>query len=105
KLEAGLIQRATLINRILADCHGAQELIHSGRLPPSVVFAQPDFLRPCHGFSPPGNLFLHLYAADLGRSSDGQWWVLSDRTQAPSGAGYALANRLITARILPEAFR
>jgi uncharacterized circularly permuted ATP-grasp superfamily protein/uncharacterized alpha-E superfamily protein len=105
KLEAGLIQRATLINRILADCHGAQELIHSGQLPPSVVFAQPDFLRPCHGFSPPGNTFLHLYAADLGRSSDGQWWVLSDRTQAPTGAGYALANRLITARILPEAFR
>jgi uncharacterized circularly permuted ATP-grasp superfamily protein/uncharacterized alpha-E superfamily protein len=105
KLETALIQRATLINRILADCYGPQELIHSGRLPPSIVFAQPDFLRPCHGLATPDGVFLHFYAADLARSPDGQWWVLADRTQVPTGAGYALANRLITSRILPEAFR
>src|SRR5579859_7609708 len=105
KLEKALVQRATLINRVLADCYGAQDLIRSGQLPPALVFAQPDFLRPCHGMRPPGDTFLHLYAADLARSPDGQWWVVSDRTQIPTGAGYALANRLIAARILPEAFR
>lgn len=104
-LEKALVQRATLINRVLADCYGAQDLIRSGQLPPALVFAQPDFLRPCHGMRPPGDTFLHLYAADLARSTDGQWWVVSDRTQIPTGAGYALANRLIAARILPEAFR
>ena len=104
-LEAALVQRATLINRILADCYGAQELIRSGGLPPALVFAQPDFLRPCHGIRAPQDIFLHFYAADLARSPDGRWWVTSDRTQIATGAGYALANRLITSRILPESFR
>lgn len=104
-LETALIQRATLLNRILADCYGPQDLIRSNWLPPALVFAQPDFLRPCHGTTPAGNTFLHFYACDLARSPDGRWWVLSDRTQIPTGAGYALANRLVTSRILPEAFR
>jgi uncharacterized circularly permuted ATP-grasp superfamily protein/uncharacterized alpha-E superfamily protein len=104
-LEAGLIQRATLLNRILADCYGAQELIRSRWLSPALVFAQPDFLRPCHGVRSPRDTLLHFYAADLARSQDGRWWVVSDRTQIPTGAGYALANRLVTSRILPEAFR
>ena len=104
-LEAGLIQRATLLNKILADCYGAQELIRSRWLSPAMVFGQPDFLRPCHGIRPPQGKFLHFYSADLSRSADGQWWVVSDRTQIPTGAGYALANRLVTSRILPESFR
>jgi len=104
-LEAALVQRATLLNRILADCYGAQDLIRSGWLSPALVFAQPDFLRPCHGIRAPGDVFLHFYAADLARSPDGRWWVVSDRTQIPTGAGYALANRLVTSRILPESFR
>ena len=105
KLETGLIQRATLLNKILADCYGAQDLIRSRWLSPALVFGQPDFLRPCHGIRVPGDTFLHFYAADLSRSPDGRWWVVSDRTQIPTGAGYALANRLVTSRILPEPFR
>ena len=104
-LETGLIQRATLLNKILADCYGAQELIRSRWLSPALVFGQPDFLRPCHGIRVPDRHFLHFYAADLARSPDGRWWVISDRTQIPTGAGYALANRLVTSRILPEPFR
>ncbi len=104
-LEAGLIQRATLLNRILTDCYGAQELIRSRWLSPAMVFGQPDFLRPCHGIRAPNDVFLNFYAADLARSPDGRWWVISDRTQIPTGAGYALANRLVTSRILPEPFR
>jgi uncharacterized circularly permuted ATP-grasp superfamily protein/uncharacterized alpha-E superfamily protein len=104
-LETGLVQRATLLNKILADCYGAQELIRSRWLSPALVFGQPDFLRPCHGIGLPGDTFLHFYAADLARSPDGRWWVVSDRTQIPTGAGYTLANRLVTSRILPEPFR
>ncbi|HUC85129.1 MAG TPA: circularly permuted type 2 ATP-grasp protein, partial [Candidatus Acidoferrales bacterium] len=92
-------------NRILADCYGSQELIRSRWLPPALVFAQPDFLRPCHGVRVPEEIFLNIYAADLARSPDGQWWVVSDRTQIPTGVGYALANRLVTSRVLPEPFR
>jgi uncharacterized circularly permuted ATP-grasp superfamily protein/uncharacterized alpha-E superfamily protein len=104
-LEAALVQRAQLLNQILADCYGPQELIRSRSLPPALVFAQPDYLRPCRGIRPSRNAFLHFYAADLARSPDGQWWVISDRTQLPTGAGYALANRLVTTRVLPEPFR
>ena len=104
-VETALTQRATLINCILADCYGKQELIRTAWLPPALVFAQPDFLRPVHGLRPPEEKFLHFYAADIARSPDGRWWVVSDRTQIPTGAGYALANRLVTSRIFPEAFR
>jgi uncharacterized circularly permuted ATP-grasp superfamily protein/uncharacterized alpha-E superfamily protein len=104
-LEAGLIQRATLLNKILTDCYGAQELIRTRWLSPALVFGQPDFLRPCHNIRAAADTFLHFYAADLARSPDGRWWVISDRTQIPTGAGYALANRLVTSRILSESFR
>ena len=104
-LEIALIQRATLLNKILADCYTQQELIRSRWLSPAMVFAQPDFLRPCHGIREPRDIYLHFYGADLARSPDGRWWVISDRTQIPTGAGYALANRLVTSRILPESFR
>ncbi|NBV87324.1 MAG: molybdopterin oxidoreductase, partial [Verrucomicrobia bacterium] len=105
EIERGLVQRATLINAILSDCYGPQRLIRSGALPPALQFAQGDFLRPAHGIQPPSGVFLNLYAADLARAPDGRWWVLSDRTQIPTGVGYALANRLVTARVLPEVFR
>jgi uncharacterized circularly permuted ATP-grasp superfamily protein/uncharacterized alpha-E superfamily protein len=105
ELEAGLIQRARLLNWILADLYGAQKLLRGGHLPPSVVFANPGFLRPCHGLPVPDNAWLHLLAVDLARSADGQWWVLSDRPQAPSGAGYALENRIVQSETFPDLFR
>jgi len=105
ELEAGLIQRARLLNWILADLYGAQKLLRGGHLPPAVVFANPGFLRPCHGLPVPDNAWLHLLAVDLARSADGQWWVLSDRTQAPSGAGYALENRIVQSETFPDLFR
>ena len=104
-LETALVQRATLLDKVLADCYGEQKLVKSGKLPPALIFSQPDFLRSCHGLKLPRDRHLHFYAADLARSRDGRWWVTSDRTQIPTGAGYALANRLVTSRILPEPFR
>ena len=104
-VEAGIAQRATLLNRILADLYGPQRLLRDGLVPPALVFGHRGFLRPAHGMQVPGGTFLHLYAADLARSPDGQWWVMADRTQAPSGSGYALENRLIVSRAFPELFR
>ena len=105
KIEAGLIQRSRLFNLILADIYGPQRLLLDGHLPPALVHANPNFLRPCRGLPIPGQVYLHLHAADLARSADGQWWVISDRTQAPSGAGYALENRIVLSRTFPEEFR
>src|SRR3984885_11315627 len=104
-IEAAVIQRATLFNSILADLYGPKRLLREKMLPAELVFPNPAFLRPCWGIQPPGGTFLHMYAADLARSPDGQWWVLAHRTQSPSGAGYALENRLVTTRVLPDVFR
>ncbi len=104
-IERAVIQRAALLNRILLDVYGSQYLLQQGLLPPALVHGHAGFLRPAHGVSAQGNTMLHLYAADLARSPDGRWWVVADRTQAPSGAGYALENRLIISRVFPDLFR
>jgi uncharacterized circularly permuted ATP-grasp superfamily protein/uncharacterized alpha-E superfamily protein len=105
RIEAGLMQRAHLLNRILGDFYGPQTLVRDGVLAPSLLYANPAFLRPCHGIVPRKNIFLFLHAVDLARSPNGQWWVLADRTQAPSGAGYALENRIVLSRVMPDEFR
>jgi len=105
ELELGLIQRTRLLNRVLADIYGPQNLLRDGLLPPALLHANPGFLRCCHGIRPPRDLFLSMHAVDLTRAPNGRWWVLSDRTQAPSGVGYALENRAILSRILPDEFR
>ena len=105
EIEAAIVQRATLLNRILVDVYGQQALLRNGLLPPALVYGHAGFLRPCRGAKAPGDVMLHLYAADLARSPDGRWWVIDDRTQSPSGAGYALENRIIISRAFPQLFR
>jgi uncharacterized circularly permuted ATP-grasp superfamily protein/uncharacterized alpha-E superfamily protein len=104
-IAAGIEQRADLLNRVLADLYGGQTLLKSGAIPPPVVFGHRGFLGPVQGIRPAGGMHLLQYAADLARSPDGRWWVVSDRTQAPSGSGYALENRLVVSRVFPQMFR
>ena len=104
-LEAGIVQRARLLSRILEDLYGSQKLLANGCFPAELLFANPAFLRPLVGVRVPAHSYLHMLAVDLARSPDGQWWVLSDRTQAPSGSGYALENRTIVSDVLPDIFR
>jgi uncharacterized circularly permuted ATP-grasp superfamily protein/uncharacterized alpha-E superfamily protein len=98
-------QRARLLDAVLRDLYGEQTLLAEGLIPPALVFGQRSYLWPMHGVTPAGGVRLHLYAADLARSPDGRWWILSDRTRGPSGTGYALQNRITLARALPDALR
>jgi uncharacterized circularly permuted ATP-grasp superfamily protein/uncharacterized alpha-E superfamily protein len=104
-IAAGIEQRADLLNRVLADIYGAQTLLKKGAIPPPIVFGHRGFLGPVQGIRPASGMHLLQYAADLARSPDGRWWVVSDRTQAPSGSGYALENRLVVSRVFPQMFR
>src|SRR6204780_4795132 len=104
-IEAGIIQRAHLLNLLLEDIYGPRELIAKGDIPAALLFANPAFLRPLSGIKVPKHSCLHLLGVDLARSPDGRWWVLADRTQSPSGSGYALENRTIVSDVLPDAFR
>jgi uncharacterized circularly permuted ATP-grasp superfamily protein/uncharacterized alpha-E superfamily protein len=105
KLETGLIQRTKLLDLILRDIYGEQRLLRGGLLPPALLHANPGFLRPCHGMKNGKGHFLSLHAVDLTRAPNGEWWVLADRTQAPSGLGYAMENRAVLSRVMADEFR
>jgi len=103
-IESGLLQRAELLNLLLQDIYGERRLIRNGILPAELVYNHAGFLRECSGIRYPGKHQLILYSADLARSKDGRIWVVNDRTQAPSGSGYALENRTAMTRVAPELF-
>jgi uncharacterized circularly permuted ATP-grasp superfamily protein len=105
ELAAGLVQRAELLETVLADAYGPSQLTRDGHLPATVLAGNPEFLRPLVGVAPPGGAHLRFYAADVARGADGRWWVLGDRAQAPSGAGYAIENRLALSRAVPDIYR
>ncbi|TIT94006.1 MAG: hypothetical protein E5W43_27310, partial [Mesorhizobium sp.] len=104
EISAGLVQRADLFETMLADIYGPNRLIEKGILPAGLIAASPEYLRPVVGVRPASGHFLHMVAFELGRGPDGRWWVLGDRTQAPSGAGFALENRVATTRALSDIY-
>ncbi len=103
-IETGLIQRADLLERLMADLYGPNTLIAGGHLPASLIAENPEWLRPLVGVKPASSHFLHFMAFEIGRGPDGRWCVLSDRTDAPSGAGFALENRVAATRVFPELY-
>ncbi|RYF38182.1 MAG: A circularly permuted ATPgrasp family protein, partial [Comamonadaceae bacterium] len=105
QIDTGIRQRARLLNEIMADVYGPQTLLAKGLLPAALVQGHPGYLRAMQGVEPAGGIFLHIAAFDLARGPDGKWWVVSQRTQAPSGLGYLLENRLTISLLFPEAFR
>ncbi len=104
QITTGLTQRAELLERMMADIYGSNELVRRGILPPELIARNTEFLRPMVGVRPTSGHFLHFCAFELGRGPDGGWWVLGDRTQAPSGAGFALENRVATTRALSDVY-
>ena len=104
-IERGVCQRMRLLEAALADLYGPRRLLEEGLLPSTLVHGHPHYLRPMQGVQAPGGYGLHLVAVDLARGPEGRWWVVGHRTQAPSGLGYLLENRLIIGQQFPEAFR
>ena len=101
-ISAGLVERADLLERVAADIYGDNTLVREGILPGDLIAQSPEWLRPLVGVRPVGGRFLHFVAFEISRGPDGTWWVLNDRTQAPSGAGYALENRVATSRVYSD---
>jgi uncharacterized circularly permuted ATP-grasp superfamily protein/uncharacterized alpha-E superfamily protein len=104
-LAAGLVQRAGFLEKLMADLYGDRRLIRDGVLPPAILGRNPEFLRPLANQAASGRPLIRFIAVDLGRGPDGRWWVLGDRAQAPSGAGFALENRVATSRAFPDLIR
>ena len=104
QIETGVKQRVRVLDRLMADVYGPQRLLKQGLVPPALVQGHPGYLRAAHGMLPPDSTHLHIAAFDLARGPDGNWWVVSQRTQAPSGLGYLLENRLCISHLFPEGF-
>ena len=104
EIECGILQRARLLEAIITDAYGPQNLLKQGLIPPALVQGHPGYLRAMHGVNPAGNKHLHIIAFDLARAPDGKWSVISQRTQAPSGLGYLLENRNLIARQFPKSY-
>jgi uncharacterized circularly permuted ATP-grasp superfamily protein/uncharacterized alpha-E superfamily protein len=104
-IEAGLKQRAELFNLVLKDLYGKQNLLKKGLLPCELIFGHEGFLHPCVDSLQNLERPLVIYSANLARGPNGRMWVLDDRTQAPSGSGYALENRTVMTRVLPDILR
>jgi len=104
-IEEGLLQRAELLEAILADLYGEARLISDGMIPARLIYSHSGFLRPCAGMPVVGGRHLPVYSADVARTPDGSFVLLGDRAQAPSGSGYALQNRVVMGQILPSLFR
>jgi uncharacterized circularly permuted ATP-grasp superfamily protein/uncharacterized alpha-E superfamily protein len=104
-VELGVIQRAELLNLILTDLYGPRQLLRRAVLPAELVLSHPGFLRQCDQIRVPGSQQLFTTAVDLVRDGSGQCTVLADHTQAPSGAGYALENRVVVSRVFPSLYR
>ncbi|MDX6745964.1 circularly permuted type 2 ATP-grasp protein [Polaribacter sp. PL03] len=103
-VEKGIQQRSEVLNLILKDLYGEKKLLKNGIIPPEVIYAHSGFLRSCDQIKYKTSKQLLIYAADLARGPDGRMWVVNDRTQAPSGMGYALENRFSTSKIIPELY-
>ena len=104
QIEAGVLQRARLLNAVMADLYGERELLKRALLPAALVQGHPGYLRAMQGVKPVGGTWLHIVAFDLAHGPDGRWWVVGQRTQAPSGLGYLLENRIAISRQFPKAF-
>ncbi|QLF68136.1 circularly permuted type 2 ATP-grasp protein [Peteryoungia desertarenae] len=103
-LAEGLVQRANLLEQVVADIYSENRLVEQGFLPPALIAGNQEFLRPLVGVKPASGHYLHFCSFEIGRGPDGNWWVLADRTQAPSGAGFALENRVATARAFSDIY-
>jgi uncharacterized circularly permuted ATP-grasp superfamily protein/uncharacterized alpha-E superfamily protein len=104
ELADGLSQRTQLLDAIVADCLGPQELLAEGLLPPAVIFGNNTFLPACHGAKPRGDKYLYLAGFDIARAPNGRWWVVRNRMSTPAGLGYALEARMVSSKCLPDVF-
>ena len=103
-IEAGVRQRAQLLEALMADLYGPRRTLQEGLLPAALVLRHPGYVRPMRGAAPVGGLHLRIVAFDIARGPEGRWWVVAQRTQGPSGLGYVLHNRLLVSSQFPQAY-
>jgi uncharacterized circularly permuted ATP-grasp superfamily protein len=105
RLEKGLVQRVTAINRFLADIYHGQEILKAGLIPEDQIVANDQFAVAMIGTKVPRDIYAHIVGVDIVRHSDGGYYVLEDNLRVPSGVSYMLSNRKMMMRLFPDLFR
>lgn len=100
-----LEQRSRLMDALYVDLYGRRRMLAERILPAEVVLGHDGFLPAADRVRLPSRRQLVMQATDLLQRPDGSWVVVSDRVQAPSGAGYAMANRRVIARAMGQLHR
>jgi len=105
RIEKGLEQRAKLFNLIFRDLYSEQRLLKENIIPSELIFSHKGFIREVFDFGYKDEFNINLYAADMARGPDGKMWIVSDKTHAPSGLGYAIENRLTMNTVTKDLYK
>ena len=104
RLEAGVRQRAAVLNAFLADIYGRQECLKAGVIPEELIFTNPQYRLEAQGLKPPQGIWAHIAGIDIVRTAPDQFFVLEDNARTPSGVSYMLENREAMMRLAPDLF-
>jgi uncharacterized circularly permuted ATP-grasp superfamily protein len=104
RLQAGLVQRVTALNRFLHDVYHDQEILRAGVIPRDQVLNNAQYRPEMQGVKVPSDIYAHIAGVDIVRAGEGEFYVLEDNLRVPSGVSYMLENRKMMMRLFPALF-
>jgi uncharacterized circularly permuted ATP-grasp superfamily protein len=104
RLQAGLVQRVTALNRFLHDIYHDQDILKAGVIPREQIVGNAQYRAVMQGVDVPSNIYAHIAGVDIVRAGEGEFYVLEDNLRVPSGVSYMLENRKMMMRLFPELF-
>jgi uncharacterized circularly permuted ATP-grasp superfamily protein len=104
RIEAGLRQRLTALNRFIDDLYNDRRVITDGVFPAELLDDSANYRPQCRGIRPAFGVWAHICGSDLVRDADGTMYVLEDNLRVPSGVSYMLENRLVSKRVFADVF-
>ena len=108
RMEQGLVQRVTALNRFIHDVYHEQEIVRAGVVPAQQVTGNAQFRPEMMGVNVPNDIYSHIAGIDIVRApnarGEGEYYVLEDNLRVPSGVSYMLEDRKMMMRLFPELF-
>ncbi|MBO9677881.1 MAG: circularly permuted type 2 ATP-grasp protein [Acidovorax sp.] len=108
RMQQGLVQRVTALNRFIHDVYHGQEILRAGVVPTDLILNNAQYRPEMAGVQVSRDLYAHIAGIDIVRAPDakgeGVYYVLEDNLRVPSGVSYMLENRKMMMRLFPELF-
>jgi uncharacterized circularly permuted ATP-grasp superfamily protein len=108
RMQQGLVQRVTALNRFIDDVYHGQAILKAGVVPSDLILNNAQYRPEMVGVQVPNKVYAHVAGIDIVRAPDasgeGVYYVLEDNLRVPSGVSYMLENRKMMMRLFPELF-